>query len=170
MFDGLGIDLTPTALAPRQTRVSDIVTAAALHFRITEAEIRGASRKQRFALPRQIAMFLAREMTAASYPVIARVIGGRDHTTILWGDRKIAAAVKDGHAGIIAHVQAIREMVITGKPKAVLLSHRETLDFVARREADEAARHVEKMRQLRRLRDLANAGFVASAHERVMVS
>jgi hypothetical protein len=170
MFDGAGIDLTPIAIAPRQTRVSDIVTAAALHFRITEAEIRGASRKQRFALPRQIVMHMARDMTANSYPAIARILGGKHHTSILFGDRKIAAAIKDGKPEIIAHVQAIREMVITGKPKAVLLSHRETLDFVARREADEAARHVEKMRQLRRLRDLANAGFIASAEERVMAS
>ncbi|CAB4199215.1 Chromosomal replication initiator, DnaA C-terminal [uncultured Caudovirales phage] len=165
------IDIAQTELtAPRQTRVHDIVTAAALHFRITEAEIKGASRKQRFALPRQIAMFLAREMTAASYPVIARVIGGRDHTTILWGDRKIAAAIMDGNAGVIAHVQAIREMVLTGSPKSVLRSHLQTLELVAQREAQEAARHVEKMRQLRRLRDLANAGFIASSEERVMAS
>lgn len=168
--EGLGIDLTPTALAPRLTRVSDIITAACIHFRISEAEIKSASRKQRFALPRQIVMFLARDMTANSYPVIARILGGKDHTTILWGDRKIAAAILDGRTDIIAHVQAIREMVLTGSPKSVLRSHLQTLEFVAQREAQEAARHADKMRQLRRLRDLANSGFIANAHERVMAS
>jgi len=166
--EGLGIDLTP--IAPRQTRVHDIVTAAALHFRITEAEIKGASRKQRFALPRQIVMHMARDMTANSYPAIARILGGKHHTSILFGDRKIAAAIAGGQQDIIAHVKAIREKVLTGHRKWAVLSHQETLDFVARREADEAARHVEKMRQLRRLRDLANAGFIASAEERVMAS
>jgi len=171
MFDGAGTDLAQTeGAAPRMTRVADIITAAALHFRVSESDIKGSCRRQEFAVPRQIVMHLARQMTSSSFPVIARVIGGKHHTSVLWGDRKITLAIRDGRADTIAHVQAIREMVLTGKPWSELRSHRETLDFVARREAEEARRHVEKMKQLRKLRDLANAGFIANPAERVMAS
>ena len=171
--EGLGIDWTAVASVPRSSRprVADIVTAAAIHFRVTECEIKGACRRQQFTVPRQIVMHLARQMTRNSFPAIGNVLGGKHHTSVLWGDRKIATAIKEGRQDIIAHVQAIREMVLTGKPTSVLRSHRETLEFVAQREAYEAVRHAEKMKQLRRIRDLANAGFIATdAQKRVMAS
>lgn len=46
-------------------------------------------RKQRYARPRQIAMYLSRAMTDNSYPVIGRLFGDRDHTTVLYAYRKI---------------------------------------------------------------------------------
>ena len=57
-------------------------------------DILGKSREQRFALPRQIAMFLLREEIKCSYPAIGHHIGGRDHTTAMHACDKINTLLK----------------------------------------------------------------------------
>lgn len=46
-------------------------------------------RQQVWAVPRQFAMALAREMTQQSYPLLGRHFGGRDHSTVIWAYRKM---------------------------------------------------------------------------------
>ena len=58
---------------------------------IPRAAIKSNCRKRIWAWPRQEAMKLARELTGASYPLLARHFGDRDHTTCLYADRKIRA-------------------------------------------------------------------------------
>lgn len=58
-------------------------------FDISVMELTGANRSRQFARPRQIACYLCREMTNSSFPEIARKFGGRDHTSIMHGYRKI---------------------------------------------------------------------------------
>jgi chromosomal replication initiator protein len=75
--------------APRPVRCSieDIKLAACEHFGLSADELVSADRRARVAWPRQVAMFLAREMTSESLPAIGRAFGGRDHTTVLYAWR-----------------------------------------------------------------------------------
>jgi chromosomal replication initiator protein len=60
------------------------------------------------ALPRQVAMFLIREGTNASLPQIGEALGGRDHTTVMYGVDKIASLMETDDA-LRRRVSAIRE-------------------------------------------------------------
>ncbi len=63
--------------------VADIQAAVGNHFGITTDELLSAQRSARIAWPRQVAMYLARELTAESLPSIGRQFGDRDHTTVM---------------------------------------------------------------------------------------
>ena len=59
------------------------------HYNIRLADMIGPKRIRVVARPRQIAMYLAKQMTSRSLPEIGRRFGGRDHTTIMHGVKKI---------------------------------------------------------------------------------
>jgi len=65
------------------------------HFRIKSEDLVGTRRDARFALPRQIAMFLAREMTTSSLKQIADDFNKKDHTTVIHAIRKIEDDMSD---------------------------------------------------------------------------
>jgi len=67
-----------------------IQQAVAEHFGVKVSELRSKKRQQAIVFPRQVAMFLCRELTDASLPEIGRHFGGRDHTTVLHSCTKIA--------------------------------------------------------------------------------
>jgi len=58
-------------------------------------ELIGPKRNKRLVKPRQIAMYLIREETASSLPQIGAVLGGRDHTTIMYGCDKISSCIEE---------------------------------------------------------------------------
>jgi chromosomal replication initiator protein len=68
----------------------DIIKAVAEYFGVDQNRLFGKQRSRDIALPRQIAMYLIREETGASLPQIGEFLGGRDHTTILYGCEKIS--------------------------------------------------------------------------------
>jgi chromosomal replication initiator protein len=80
----------PTAHGGGRT-IADIQAAACAHLDVTSAELLSTSRTARITWARQLAMYLARELTGQSLPVIAREFGGRDHTTVLHACRRTAA-------------------------------------------------------------------------------
>lgn len=67
----------------------DIVAAVSRATRVSMAEIYGRKRSQQISDARHIAMYLIRENTDLSYPQIGRIMGQRDHSTIIHGHRKI---------------------------------------------------------------------------------
>lgn len=69
--------------------ISQIQTEVCRYFRLTRAELIGNKRSQPVVLPRQIAMYLARELTDSSLPKIGNEFGRRDHTTVLHATHKI---------------------------------------------------------------------------------
>jgi chromosomal replication initiator protein len=71
-----------------RSSLADIQTAACKHFELSPEELLSHSRAIRVAWPRQVAMYLARELTDESLPTIGRQFGGRDHTTVLHAWRK----------------------------------------------------------------------------------
>jgi hypothetical protein len=93
-------------LAPAQASVSKIIDATCAHYGVTRRMMLGQRRLQAITLPRQVAMYIASEGTGLSLPVLGRLFGGRDHTTILHGVRKVAALVATGE--VAPAVEAIR--------------------------------------------------------------
>jgi hypothetical protein len=72
-------------------KISLIQAIVAKSFSMTILDIISQRRTQNVVLPRQIAMYLAKSMTARSYPEIGRRFGGRDHTTAIHAVQKIRA-------------------------------------------------------------------------------
>lgn len=68
----------------------DIKRIVAKHFNVKLADFDSSKRSRNIAYPRQIAMYLCREITGLSLPKIGELFGGRDHTTVLHGCEKIA--------------------------------------------------------------------------------
>jgi len=68
--------------------IAEIQAAVGAHFGLTPGELLSTTRSARIAWPRQVAMYLARELTGESLPAIGRHFGGRDHTTVLHACRR----------------------------------------------------------------------------------
>ncbi|MGI6206833.1 MAG: chromosomal replication initiator protein DnaA [Anaerolineae bacterium] len=90
--------------------IPEIVEAVCRHFRVTTQALYGRSRRADIALPRQIAMYLARTETNASLPQIGEALGGRDHTTVLYACDKISD-LAESDPDIRRDLMAIREML-----------------------------------------------------------
>jgi chromosomal replication initiator protein len=73
----------------RKITIEEIQRKVAEHYNIRLSDMIGPKRMRTIARPRQIAMYLAKNMTTRSLPEIGRRFGGRDHTTIMHGIRKI---------------------------------------------------------------------------------
>ncbi|GAA1423540.1 chromosomal replication initiator protein DnaA [Agrococcus citreus] len=74
---------------------SDIISHTAAYFRLTVEDLHGSSRSQTIALARQIAMYLCREMTSMSLPKIGQLFGNRDHTTVMYANKKIEKLMQE---------------------------------------------------------------------------
>lgn len=97
----ISLELARTALAgriganaPRAVTPELIIEVVARQYSVTPEDLTGKKRSQDIALPRQVAMYICRQMTSLSTTNIGRVFGGRDHTTVLHGCDKVAEAVE----------------------------------------------------------------------------
>jgi chromosomal replication initiator protein len=109
----LSRDLVEATLADMQARPSAvtpdrIIAAVAAQFSVDEDRLLSTDRSRQVALPRQVAMFLIREGTKASLPQIGEALGGRDHTTVMYGCDKIAGLLETDEP-LRRQVAAIRE-------------------------------------------------------------
>jgi chromosomal replication initiator protein len=73
----------------RRVTIDEIQKKVAEHYNMKLAEMHSARRARAVARPRQVAMYLAKQLTARSLPEIGRKFGGRDHTTVMHAVRKI---------------------------------------------------------------------------------
>ena len=83
-------------ISPNQKRTITpelIINTVAEHFDLTIADLIGNKRSSKIAYPRQIAMYLCRHMTDTTLKIIGDSLGGRDHTTIMSGIRRIEKEV-----------------------------------------------------------------------------
>ncbi|MBM4181589.1 MAG: chromosomal replication initiator protein DnaA [Betaproteobacteria bacterium] len=87
------------AVQKRQISIENIQKTVADYFKIKVAEMYSKKRTRALARPRQMAMYLARELTDLSYPEIGQSFGGRDHTTVLHACAKIEE-LKASDAGL----------------------------------------------------------------------
>ncbi len=74
---------------------TDIISVTANYFKLKVDDLYGKSRTQQVALARQIAMYLCRERTSLSLPRIGELFGGRDHTTVMYANNKIAELMRE---------------------------------------------------------------------------
>ncbi|PRY77584.1 chromosomal replication initiator protein [Yoonia maritima] len=73
----------------RKVTVEEIQRKVSEHYNIRLSDMIGPKRVRNYARPRQVAMYLAKTMTSRSLPEIGRRFGGRDHTTVMHGVRRI---------------------------------------------------------------------------------
>lgn len=89
------VETSPPKPEPKPIRpsVQDVIVATCLLERVDVRAMISPTREYHISHPRQLAMYIARSITGRSYPQIGRIMGGRDHTTVLFATRKWAARV-----------------------------------------------------------------------------
>ena len=79
----------------RRTTVDQIQKKVAEHYNVKMSDMHSSRRSRNIARPRQIAMFLSKNLTTRSLPEIGRKFGGRDHTTVIHAIKKVNELVKN---------------------------------------------------------------------------
>lgn len=102
---------------PRPITVPMILSATSEQFSFSVEDLTGKSRRRPLVIARQIAMYVSRELTDLSFPMIAREFGGRDHTTVMHACDKIAALMKE-RSQIYDQVMAL-DKTVRGQARAV---------------------------------------------------
>ena len=90
-------DLIPEGGEPEITHAL-IIAQTAAYFGVSLEDLTGPSRGRHLVMARQIGMYLCRELTSMSLPKIGREFGGRDHTTVMYADRKIRQLLAERRA------------------------------------------------------------------------
>jgi chromosomal replication initiator protein len=89
------IDFLPDIGSPDSTQILSTVAKA---FNLSQDELLSRNRSKNIALPRQVAMYLLREVGNESLPQIGETLGGRDHTTVMYACEKVADMIeRDDH-------------------------------------------------------------------------
>jgi chromosomal replication initiator protein len=96
----------------RRITIDEIQRKVADHYNIRFSDMHSARRARQVARPRQVAMYLAKQLTARSLPEIGRKFGGRDHTTVMHAVRKIEELSNDD-ASFAQDVEILRR-ALTG--------------------------------------------------------
>ncbi len=91
--------------------MDDIQEAVCTQFHVKMAELKSRRRSKTLVHPRQIAMYLCRELTDASYPEIGRQFGGKDHTTIIHACRQVAKA-KETDTALHTTLETLKEQIL----------------------------------------------------------
>jgi len=94
----------------RRVTIDDIQKRVAEHFNIRVADMHSARRARAVARPRQVAMYLAKQLTSRSLPEIGRKFGGRDHTTVMHAVRRIDELMQNDSA-LSEDVELLRRML-----------------------------------------------------------
>jgi chromosomal replication initiator protein len=82
-------------LEPRRIKIEDILRIISRHFGVSKGDLLSQRRHRSVVWPRQVGMYLAKQLTARSLPEIGRRFGNRDHTTVLHAIRKIEGQLAD---------------------------------------------------------------------------
>ncbi|MBF0394618.1 MAG: chromosomal replication initiator protein DnaA, partial [Alphaproteobacteria bacterium] len=94
----------------RRITIEEIQKKVAEHFNIRVAEMGSARRARQVARPRQVAMYLAKQLTSRSLPEIGRKFGGRDHTTVMHAVKKIEE-LRQSDSNFAEDVELLRRML-----------------------------------------------------------
>ena len=94
----------------RRVTIDDIQKQVSQHFNIRVADMHSARRARSVARPRQVAMYLAKQLTSRSLPEIGRKFGGRDHTTVMHAVRKVDE-LREQDAAFAEDVELLRRML-----------------------------------------------------------
>ncbi len=109
----LGV-IQPRSTASTSPTISTIQAAVADHFKLSVDDMVSSARSARLAVPRQIAMYLARELAAGSLNEIGTAFGGRNHTTVVHACAQIKRrAAADQH--LLAQLSALRQAITSAQ-------------------------------------------------------
>ena len=75
--------------------MDDILRTTAKHYKLEPDELKSKGRRQELVVPRQVAMYLTRELTPHSYPEIGSFFSGRDHSTVMYAVQKVAERLEN---------------------------------------------------------------------------
>jgi len=101
------------ARVPRpRVGITDIQAAVAEYFNLKVADLQGKRRLRSIAFPRQICMYLAKELTSLSLVEIGGYFGGRDHTTVLYAIDKIKKSI-ERDPSLVETISGLRRDIIT---------------------------------------------------------
>jgi chromosomal replication initiator protein len=95
----------------RIVSIEDIQEAVGAKFHVKIGELKSRRRSKTLVHPRQIAMYLCRELTEASFPEIGRHFGGKDHTTIIHACRQIAKA-READSALQTTLEGLKEQIL----------------------------------------------------------
>ena len=84
--------------SPSMITPENIINVVCDHYSVSVEDIKSSKRNKDLAHPRQIIMYLCRSMTNATYKEIASLLGGRDHSTIMYGERSISDLMEKDEA------------------------------------------------------------------------
>lgn len=106
----LAADALKSMIRPedKELTVADIQRTVANYYQVTVEDLKGKKRVKEIVVPRQIAMYLSRELTNLSLPKIGDAFGGKDHTTVLHAHEKISNLYDEDSEYQIA-IQEIKE-------------------------------------------------------------
>jgi chromosomal replication initiator protein len=94
----------------RRVTIEEIQKRVSAHFNVRIADMHSARRARAVARPRQVAMYLSKQLTSRSLPEIGRKFGGRDHTTVMHAVRKVEE-LKATDASFAEDVELLRRML-----------------------------------------------------------
>ncbi len=94
----------------RRVTIEEIQKRVASHFNIRTSDMHSARRARSVARPRQVAMYLAKQLTARSLPEIGRKFGGRDHTTVMHAVKKVDE-LREHDSSFAEDVELLRRML-----------------------------------------------------------
>lgn len=78
--------------------VEDIISVVSKAYNVKPADIKSKKKHKLYAQPRQVGMYLARDLTELSYPEIGTAFGGKDHSTVIYATRKIEKKMEQDHS------------------------------------------------------------------------
>lgn len=94
----------------RRITIEEIQKRVAEHFNIRMSDMHSARRARAVARPRQVAMYLAKQLTSRSLPEIGRKFGGRDHTTVMHAVKKIDE-LREGDLSLSEDIDLLKRML-----------------------------------------------------------
>ena len=97
-------------ISERKVTIEEIIRKVADHYNLRMSDMISARRSRTISRPRQLAMFLAKNLTSKSLPEIGRRFGGRDHTTVIHAVKKIEE-LKNKDLQIAEEVEILRRML-----------------------------------------------------------
>ena len=95
---------------PKRIKIEDILRVISRRFGVSRSDLLSERRHRAIVWPRQIGMYLAKQLTARSLPEIGRRFGGRDHTTVLHAIRKIDGQLKE-KAGLKDEIEELTRLL-----------------------------------------------------------
>ena len=94
---------------------SDVLEVIAVQYQVKVNDLVGKSRSREFVVPRQVAMYLLRELTEISLVEIGQALGDRDHTTVMYGIEKVKKDLETS-SDLRTHIVQIRDAILTEEP------------------------------------------------------